>query len=54
MSGFNQARAAVGVVLLCALLAWPAGALAQIVTGSIIGTVVDPSGQVIPEAKVVL
>src|SRR5687767_9463714 len=54
MSGSNLARAAVCAVLLCTLLAWPAEGFAQITTGNISGTIVDPSGQVIPEAKVTL
>ena len=54
MNGLGQARTVICSVLLGALLVWPAGAPAQIVTGSISGTVMDPSSQVIPEAKVVL
>ncbi len=40
------------VALFGAVLLWPTLTLAQITTGSISGTIVDPSGQVIPEAKV--
>ncbi len=42
-------------VVLFSMLAllWPSVTLAQITTGSITGTIVDPSEQVIPEAKVI-
>src|SRR5438034_4668405 len=43
------------IVITCALLAWPANAaVAQSVSGSISGTVVDQSGQMMPGATVTL
>src|SRR5882757_1769364 len=41
------------VACLCALFG-SAGLFAQTITGSLVGIVVDPSGSVIPEVKIVL
>src|SRR5215469_11699961 len=42
-------RAVAGLVSLCALAAW-----AQVESGTIVGTVTDPTGAAVPHAKVTL
>jgi hypothetical protein len=48
----SRAWVAVPVVLLCLTISFPHSAWAQLYSGSLAGVVTDPSGAVVPGAKV--
>ena len=51
-SSLRRAGTVAAVLAFVAMLSLPTTAVAQVATGSIVGTVVDPSGQTVPGAQV--